>query len=303
MHALDIAMPLAASHPPARPAFGAPQLHVARTCAAIGRAATLALYDELALAPKPGLVSFEDSGSHDDMDAHTFMRSLFALRHYFVEITQLGAQHAPFSALQACGIEAEARMLRATGGINTHRGAIFMLGLLCAAAGHVAAAGEPLSAEAIRTAFQNQWGAALQERARTPSGLPGAVAVRRYGLRGASQEAALAFPGVFETGWPAWQQAAALGLGWKQRQLHSFFSLLATIDDSNLAHRGGMEGLLFARAAAQQFLSEGGAAASNAETHARAIHRDFVARRLSPGGTADALSAVCWLARLQGITP
>lgn len=297
MHALNIAMPLAAPHSP-----DLPLLHVARSCAAIGRAATLALYDELALAPKPGLVSFADSGSHNDMDAHTFMRSLFALRHYFVEITLLGAHNAPFSALQACGIEAEARMLRATGGINTHRGAIFMLGLLCAAAGHVVAAQQQPTPEAIRTALQTQWGAALQARAQKSSGLPGAVAVSRYGLRGASQEAALAFPAVFETGWPAWQQATAQGLGLKQRQMQSFFSLLATLDDSNLAHRGGMEGLLFARTAAQDFLDQGGAAASSAEAHARAVHRDFVARRLSPGGTADALSTVCWLARLQDLT-
>ncbi|HEY8905203.1 MAG TPA: triphosphoribosyl-dephospho-CoA synthase, partial [Rhodoferax sp.] len=61
---------------------------------AIGRAATLALHDELALSPKPGLVTLVDRGSHDDMDAHTFMRSLFALRGYFVRIAGLGMAHA-----------------------------------------------------------------------------------------------------------------------------------------------------------------------------------------------------------------
>src|SRR5437870_13743264 len=89
---------------------------------AIGRAATLALHDELALSPKPGLVTLVDRGSHDDMDAHTFMRSLFALRGYFVRIAGLGAMGAPFEYLERCGIEAETRMLAATGGINTHRG-------------------------------------------------------------------------------------------------------------------------------------------------------------------------------------
>ena len=78
---------------------------------AIGRAATLALHDELALSPKPGLVTLVDNGSHDDMDAHTFMRSLFALRGYFVRIAGLGAAGAPFEELERCGIEAEARML------------------------------------------------------------------------------------------------------------------------------------------------------------------------------------------------
>ena len=105
------------------------------TPAAIGRAATLALHDELALSPKPGLVTLVDNGSHHDMDAHTFMRSLFALRGYFVRIAEAGHAGAAFADLERCGIAAEARMLAATRGINTHRGAIFMLGLLCAAAG------------------------------------------------------------------------------------------------------------------------------------------------------------------------
>ncbi len=70
------------------------------------------------------------------MDAHTFMRSLFALRRYFAQIAEAGfGRRWTFHALERCGIAAEARMLAATGGINTHRGAIFMLGLLCAAAG------------------------------------------------------------------------------------------------------------------------------------------------------------------------
>ena len=85
----------------------------------VGRAAVAALYDELALEPKPGLVSLHDSGSHDDMDARTFLRSLFALRHSFARLAELGACDAQFAALERAGIEAETRMLRATAGINT----------------------------------------------------------------------------------------------------------------------------------------------------------------------------------------
>src|SRR3954462_2200459 len=90
--------------------------------APIGRAAVRALYAELALSPKPGLVSPLDSGAHDDMDMTTFMRSLFALRGYFCAIAAAGAAGAAFPALQALGIAAERRMLEATRGINTHRG-------------------------------------------------------------------------------------------------------------------------------------------------------------------------------------
>ncbi|MGQ3055336.1 MAG: triphosphoribosyl-dephospho-CoA synthase, partial [Roseateles sp.] len=128
----------------------------------IGRAATLALHDELALTPKPGLVTLTDRGSHADMDAHTFMRSLFALRSYFVRIAELGACGASFAELERCGIAAEARMLAATGGVNTHRGAIFMLGLLCASAGALSAQGQRLTPAAVREMLLTRWGDTLR---------------------------------------------------------------------------------------------------------------------------------------------
>jgi triphosphoribosyl-dephospho-CoA synthase len=264
----------------------------------IGRAATLALHDELALAPKPGLVSFADSGSHDDMDAHTFMRSLFALRHYFGRIAELGAARAPFAELERCGIAAEARMLAATGGINTHRGAIFMLGLLCAAAAAARAAGHGSSAPALRTALQQHWGDALQARCDRVPTLPGGLAARRHGLRSASQEAALGFPIVFEVALPAWQAGQAAGLRGAALKLQVFFSIMAELDDANLAHRGGLAGLAHARQQARSFLGAGGAAHPDAVQRAQQIHADFMARRLSPGGCADTLSAVCFLHRL-----
>lgn len=98
--------------------------------ARLGRLAVASLHAELALAPKPGLVTPFDSGSHHDMDAGTFLRSLFALRHYFTAVAYLGATGADFDALRRCGIAAEIAMLRATAGVNTHRGAVFSLGLL-----------------------------------------------------------------------------------------------------------------------------------------------------------------------------
>jgi triphosphoribosyl-dephospho-CoA synthase len=269
--------------------------------AAIGRAAVLALHDELALAPKPGLVSFADSGSHDDMDAHTFMRSLFALRSYFVAISELGAAGAPFEALERCGIAAEARMLAATGGVNTHRGAIFMLGMLCAATGAVQAQGRCCDATRVRAALRDHWGDALLARSRRASALPGGLAAARHGLRGASEEAGLGLPTLFETAWPAWCAAREAGLSRHRVQLQAFFATLAVLDDCNLVHRGGLAGLQFARDRATTYLARGGAAAPDAIDAAWRIHRDFVDRRLSPGGCADTLSAACFLDRIAAI--
>ena len=166
--------------------------HSPLTPAAIGRAATLALHDELSLAPKPGLVTLIDAGSHDDMDAHTFMRSLFSLRRYFAQIAEAGFGGADFAVLERCGIAAEARMLAATGGVNTHRGAIFMLGLLCAAAGAALREHDgALQPMALRDALRQHWGSALARRSQRPPVLPGGIAARRHGLRRANTSTSL----------------------------------------------------------------------------------------------------------------
>ena len=270
---------------------------------AIGRAATLALYDELALCPKPGLVTLTDNGSHDDMDAHTFMRSLLALRGYFPRIAELGAAGAPFDALERCGIDAEARMLRATGGVNTHRGAVFTLGLLCAAAGAVAAQGHAPRASSVRARLLLHWGDALSARAQRPPTLPGGLAARRLGLRSASAEAALGFPVLFETALPALATATRRGLPAPLARVDTLFAIIAVLEDANLAHRGGLDGLHFAQRAARGFLAEGGAAAPGGLARAHAIGRGFVARRLSPGGAADMLAAACWMQRIGALPP
>ncbi|SFR71612.1 triphosphoribosyl-dephospho-CoA synthase [Mitsuaria sp. PDC51] len=267
----------------------------------LGRAAAAALYDELALSPKPGLVTLISNGSHDDMDARTFFRSIAALRGYFVRIARLGMAGADFEALERAGIEAEARMLAATGGINTHRGAIFLLGLLCASAGALVAAGQPLTPAALQAMLDERWGAALHRRAQRPSMLPGGMAARRHGLRSASEEAALGFPAVFDVGVPAMRSARTRGLSHERAQLDTFFHLMAALDDSNLAHRGGLEGLRFAQQTARGFLADGGAAHPFATARAEALGQEFEVRRLSPGGSADMLAAVCWMVRIGAV--
>lgn len=269
------------------------------------RAATVALYDELALYPKPGLVSLLDNGSHTDMDAGTFLRSLFALRHYFVRITEAGARHAPFVALERLGLDAETRMLHATGGVNTHRGAVFSLGLLCAAAGRLRAEGAAPTPAHLRAALLDGWGTALRQRAR-PAGSDrlsnGQRAARALGLRGAGEEAACGMPVLFEVAVPALQQARAAGWSLREARLQTFFHTMAVLDDTNLAHRGGLTGLRDAQRLARDYLADGGARQPDAIERAEAIHRHFVARQLSPGGSADVLAAAGWVLRVGETT-
>ncbi len=267
--------------------------------AALGRAAIVSLYDELALEPKPGLVSFADAGSHDDMDAATFLRSLFALRHFFVRVAAQGAASADFGPLEALGIAAETRMLRATGGVNTHRGAIFTLGLLCAAAGAARAAGHACDAAALRGTLMARWGRALADRATRASDSHGARAARRHGLRSASEEAALGLPTLFDHVLPALRAARRAGADERGARLHALFTAMAEVDDTNLVHRGGLQGLRDAKSLARRFLADGGGLGAGAVARAACVHTQFVERRLSPGGAADLLAAACWVDRVE----
>jgi triphosphoribosyl-dephospho-CoA synthase len=269
----------------------------------IARCAVRALYAEVALEPKPGLVSFRDNGSHSDMTATTFVKSLFALRHYFGHMARAGALAHPFEFLQALGLGAEERMLKATGGINTHRGAVFTLGLLCAAAGRMATKGEVFTAQHVRDSLMRHWGKALRWRAESAARAApesnGQHAARRFGLRSAGEEAALGFPTLFEVTLPALQAALQAGHAPRAARVQSFFATMAALDDTNTAHRGGWDGVQFVKTSARAFLDGGGVAQADWLQQARAVHADFVARRLSPGGAADVLAAACWLQELE----
>ena len=267
--------------------------------AALGRAAIASLYDELALEPKPGLVSFADAGSHDDMDASTFLRSLFALRHYFVRVAAQGAHSAAFAPLESLGIAAESRMLRATGGVNTHRGAIFTLGLLCAAAGAAHGRGLACSAANLRSTLLARWGGALAARASRASDSHGSRAARAHGLRSAGDEAARGLPTLFDHVLPALRAARRAGADDRGARLHVLFTAIAELADTNLVHRGGLPGLRFAQDRAREFLAEGGGLTADAPARAGRVHALFVERRLSPGGAADLLAAACWIERVE----
>ncbi len=267
------------------------------TAASIAVAAVRALHQELLLHPKPGLVSPRDNGAHGDMTPATFLRSLFSLRGYFAQIAKAGWSGACFEDLRALGVAAEARMLRATGGINTHRGAIFNLGLLAAAAG----ASPMADAETLCSTVGERWGEAiLRAAAMAPAhGSHGAWAARRHGIRGARWQAAQGFPALRQQGLPAYR-AALHDTGEPRRAaLAAFFALMASLEDSNLVWRGGLAGLDFAQSLAANFLVRGGVRQEDWETQALAIHQRMVARRLSPGGSADLLAALLLLVALE----
>jgi triphosphoribosyl-dephospho-CoA synthase len=271
----------------------APPCRADRAARHIGRCAVRALYRELILYPKPGLVSPVDSGAHDDMDAASFLRSLFALRHYFIAIAAAGAAAAPFEILRQLGLQAEHRMLAATGGVNTHRGAIFCLGLLAAAAGRQSRLGGSLRAAALAGRVTDQWGDGLRLAGQQSAASHGAAAVRRYGVRGARDEALDGFPTLLDIALPAMSSRQ----DGKAAATQTLFAVMASLQDTNLLHRGGVDGLNWVQGQAALFLARGGVDDPGWRDFALSMHRGCVARRLSPGGSADLLAAT-WFVRL-----
>ncbi len=264
--------------------------------ATIGALATDCLKREVSTYPKPGLVSHVDNGAHDDMDVGLLDRSAETLEPFFTALAEAGAAGRDMDRLRAIGIEAEQAMLQATGGINTHRGAIFGMGLLCAASGFREAYGVSGSLGEIVVA---RWGEQILAGPVTLRS-HGAIAARRYGAGGARIEAAAGFPSLYGHGLAALAAGQTLAPEDEEAtRVHVCMVLIAHVGDTNLLHRGGPEGLAFAQAEARDFLATGSIGQPNWRDAARHVHEAFVARRLSPGGCADLLAMTLFVDRSE----
>ncbi|KAF0105258.1 MAG: triphosphoribosyl-dephospho-CoA synthase [Rhodospirillaceae bacterium] len=269
---------------------------------ALAEAAVTAMRDELQAYPKPGLVSPIDSGAHADMDFDLMCRSANSLLQPFASLAAAGRVAGSFErTLMPLGIEAERGMLTVTGGVNTHRGAIFSVGLVVAAIARTQALSVGLSPAAIRASLKDTWGASLDAHAaRDGETTHGAEVRRRTGRDGARREAALAFPGIFETGLPAFRAARQAGLDAQTAGIQALFVLMSSIDDTTVLYRGGLEAGSFVRQSAADFLADGGCHQPGWFEKAEALHRVFIARNLSAGGCADLLACTLLVSRCCG---
>ncbi|EOI5728278.1 triphosphoribosyl-dephospho-CoA synthase CitG [Cronobacter malonaticus] len=254
--------------------------------------AVAALYAELNLTPKPGLVDRANSGAHQDMDHALFVASIRAIAPWLRVFYQQGAQDAGLAEsemlrrLRPAGLACEQAMFSATGGVNTHKGGIFSLGLLCAAAGRLAAQGEPLTPIALcMTVSAMTRGMVARELAHgRRAATAGERLYRQFGLTGARGEVESGFATVRRHVLPFWQCAQG------ERGLQqALLRLMAVNPDTNLASRGGLEGLRYVQAYASGLLARGWD-----DEALWAMDRALIARNLSPGGSADLL-AVSWL--------
>jgi triphosphoribosyl-dephospho-CoA synthase len=255
--------------------------------------AVSALVDEAELTPKPGLVDGRGGGAHRDLDLERMLRSARALRPTFTAMAALSEGRRPNQALReelaALGRAGEQAMLAVTGGTNTHRGAIWALGLLVAgAAMRGRASPGPVAAAA---------GAVARHRDRfAPTMASNGVRVWAcYGVLGARGEARAAFPHVVGVGLPALRRARARGLPESLARLEALIAIIARLGDTCLLHRGGWASLEAARVGARAVLAAGGTSTGAGRQALGRLDAALLDRRASPGGSADLLAATLFL--------
>ncbi|MBQ9347984.1 MAG: triphosphoribosyl-dephospho-CoA synthase CitG, partial [Oscillibacter sp.] len=266
----------------------------------VGTLACRALLYEVCVTPKPGLVDRANSGSHRDMNFYTFLRSAAALVPYFTRCASIGRESAAgppretFALLRFPGKLAEAAMLDATGGVNTHKGAIFSMGLVCAALGRLDRAAWASPSRVLSEAAAMAEGLTEQdfadltaETARTT----GQKLWLEYGISGVRGQAEAGFPAVLDYGLPVLERGLEAGKSQDEAGAAAMLALLCHTADTNLIARGNVSVQRETASQIAELLEN--QPYPDRETLEQ-LDRAFIEKNLSPGGSADLL-ALCWL--------
>ena len=252
-----------------------------------------ALLAEVELTPKPGLVDRRGPGAHNDLSLDLMKRSVNAIAPYFSWMADASAElplgYELRRKLGLIGRSAERSMFHATGGTNTHKGAIWVLGLLVSAARQSGMRQPLLVARAAGSI------ARLSDNT-TPALLSHGDMVRAYyGVPGARGEACQDFPHAIEVGLPALEASRRSGRSETASRLSALLSIMAQLDDTCVLYRGGLEGAALVKNGARAVLAAGGPGTETGDTQLQQLDQELIRRRLSPGGSADLLAAVLFL--------
>lgn len=242
----------------------------------LSAAAFQALADEVDTTPKPGLVDKDNSGAHTDMDHSLMLLSAATLRPWFTKIAKAAIKNT--ADLRLIGIDAESDMMRATSGVNTHRGALFSMGLAVAAASRMLNDGN-LTLQSLQSEICTLAGGFPRA-----TGTHGAYVAMKYGVPTALDAACEGFPLAFE--------AASSSLSAQKMLL----SIMASLTDSNIYHRCG-------EAVADDVRKQASTLLENYSDDAmRDLDRKFTAGGISPGGAADMLALAFFIKSILNIT-
>ncbi len=258
-----------------------------------------ALIDEATLTPKPGLVDMRSPGAHEDMSWSLMCDSALALRPTFCAMAEAGMQQYPARRLReiigALGRAGEVRMMEVTNGVNTHRGAIWALGLLITAAAQNAST----SNVGVITQRAAQLAQIDDQYAPKFTDNKGEQACFKYQVGGAKAQAQAGFPLVVEYALPVLHHSRQQGAKESCAKLNALLSIMAVLDDTCILSRGGIKALHAVQSGARQVLELGGMKTSLGNAALNSLEAEMLRQRLSPGGSADMLAATLFLDNLM----
>ncbi|HUM83918.1 MAG TPA: triphosphoribosyl-dephospho-CoA synthase CitG [Lachnospiraceae bacterium] len=265
--------------------------------------AVRALLYEVMATPKPGLVDQNNTGSHKDMDIFTFETSALAILPYFSAFTAYGISNCRkepetfLEGIRPIGIQAEISMRRATEGVNTHKGAIFSMGFLCAAIGRLYGKQIPYSRPALMEVCRriaSPIAAEMEEMKNRPAVTNGEKIYKKYGVRGIRGEAAEGFPTLFNQSLPHLSALIREGYSLNDAGIITLIYILASTEDTNLISRSSYEKMQEIKEQMKGLIA-GGFEKKNYREILIQLDREFIRENLSPGGSADLLALTYFL--------
>ncbi|HXW91151.1 MAG TPA: triphosphoribosyl-dephospho-CoA synthase [Terriglobales bacterium] len=258
----------------------------------LARLARQAMVAEAELTPKPGLVDRRGPGAHHDLSLELIRRSASVLEPYFSAMALISVGRAVDQSLRdelaLIGRDAELAMYTATLGSNAHKGAIWILGLLVAAAAQESGSAQEITMAAGAIARS-------PHRAQPAVLTHGEIVKILYGVAGARGEACNNFLHIVRFGLPTLRQRRAAGFSEQVSRLDALFNIMAQLDDTCVLYRGGMEALNAVKSGACDILSAGGSSTDCGRKRMRMLDDELAARNVSPGGSADLLAATIFL--------
>lgn len=266
---------------------------------------------EVTATPKPGLVDRDNSGAHHDMDYFTFMSSAAVLHNTFDEMTALGMEYSDrsvgelLSQLREAGKRAEEQMFLFTNGVNTHKGMIFSLGLLCGCAGYLLGQrpGQDLSGEEIcllagemcQGICDRDFSGLNQKKQLTK----GEQMYRNYGYKGVRGVAESGYEIVRTVSLPVYTKLRSMDIPQNDALVHTLLYLIKNTEDTNIVSRHDRETALYAKEYAGIVLKEGGMLSEKGRHMTYQMDDDFIDRYISPGGCADLLAVTHFLYKIN----
>ena len=262
----------------------------------LARLACEALIAEAELTPKPGLVDRRGPGSHADLSLHLMRLSAHTLEPFFYEIALTSSTLQPTQLLRAklgkIGRRAEASMLKATNGSNTHRGAIWNLGLFTSAASLV-----PITSASTIAGLAQQLALIPDHQIHEAS--HGDLVSARYNVTGARGEAQSGFPHILNSALPTLRKQRLAGIPESAVRIDALLSIMATLQDTCILYRRGPSALQAVQQLSQSLLTAGGCSTLEGQHQLRQLDQLATNLHISPGGAADLLACTLFLDALD----